>query len=237
MRIGVFDSGLGGINVLSCLLKKYPQNEYVFFGDTINLPYGDKSKKELMRLAVEAINFLIDKKVEIIIIACGTVSSNCYQKLKRMYNIPIYDIISPTISYLKKSKLQKIGVIGTKRTIESNIFNIKNKNIIMHETPSFVPFIENNLIYEKQTEIFKELELFIDCDILVLGCTHYPLLKEIIEKKLHIDTLDMGEVLVNKLKLSNGSRKSCQLYFSSINPNLVMNIENIIHDEYQIYVK
>ena len=131
MRIGVFDSGIGGINVLSCLIKEYPNNEYIYFGDTKNLPYGDRTKKELMRLAVQAIDFLISKKVEMIIIACGTISSTCYYKLKEKYSIPIYDIISPTLNYLKKSNYQNIGVIGTKRTIESKIFALKNKNLVL----------------------------------------------------------------------------------------------------------
>ena len=131
MRIGVFDSGLGGINVLSCLIKKYPNNEYIYFGDTKNLPYGDKTKEELMVLASNAIDFLISKNVELIIIACGTISSNGYDELKKRYNIPLYDIISPTINYLKESDLNNIGVIGTKRTIESRIFDIENKNILI----------------------------------------------------------------------------------------------------------
>ena len=82
MRVGIFDSGIGGINVLSCLRKKYPNNDYIYFGDTINLPYGDKTKAELMKLAHEAIDFLLTKNVELIIIACGTISSNCYNELK-----------------------------------------------------------------------------------------------------------------------------------------------------------
>ena len=141
MRIGVFDSGIGGVNVLSSLIKKYPNNEYIFYGDTKNLPYGDKTKKELFNLASKAIDFLLTKNVEIIIIACGTVSSTCYKKLKEKYDIPLFDIISPTIRYLKKSSIMNIGVIGTKRTIESNVFAINGKNILMHATHSFVPII------------------------------------------------------------------------------------------------
>ena len=121
MRIGIFDSGLGGINVLACLLKKYPNNEYIFFGDTKNIPYGDKSKDELMKLASNIIDFLLTKNVDIIIIACGTVSSTCYNELKNKYSVPLYDIISPTIEYLKHSNLNNIGVIGTNGTIKSNI--------------------------------------------------------------------------------------------------------------------
>ena len=236
MRVGIFDSGLGGINVLSCLRKKYPNNDYVYFGDTLNLPYGDKTKDELLKLACDAIDFLIKRKVDVIIIACGTISSTCFLELKNKYHIPIYDIISPTINYLKNSDYQNIGVIGTNRTIESNIFFIPNKTILMKATPSFVPIIENELVIEKENEIINELNNFKNSDILVLGCTHYPLLKEIINK-MGINTLDMGEILSDTIKLDNVGNGTCELYFSLISSNLVSNINSILGDNYNIYAK
>ena len=237
MRIGVFDSGLGGINVLSCLIKKYPNNEYVYFGDTKNLPYGDKTKEELLKLASNAIDFLLTKNVQLIIIACGTISSNCYSELKEKYHIPIYDIISPTIKYLENVNLDKVGVIGTKRTIESGIFNINNKKIFMKATPSLVPIIENNNVSENFSNILSDLSCFKDYDLLVLGCTHYPILKSIIENNLNTKTLDMGDVLVNNIELDNNTKYSCELYFSSISVNLVTNIDNILSTDYKIYIK
>ena len=236
MRIGIFDSGLGGINVLSCLRNKYPNNDYVYFGDTLNLPYGDKTKDELLKLSCNAIDFLLKRKVDIIIIACGTISSTCYLELKNKYHIPIYDIISPTINYLKNSNYHNIGVIGTNRTIESNIFYIPNKNIIMKATPSFVPIIENELVNEKENEIINELSYFKNSDILVLGCTHYPVLKEIINK-MGINTLDMGEVFSNTINLDSVGNSTCELYFSLISSNLISNINNILGDNYKIYTK
>ena len=237
MRVGIFDSGIGGINVLSCLIKKFPNNEYFYFGDTKNLPYGDKTKEELMKLACNAIDFLLTKNVDIIVIACGTISSNCYNDLKGKYDIPLYDIISPTINYLKNSDYDKIGVIGTRRTIESKIFSIPGKDVLMKETPSLVPIIENNQISEKEVEIIKELDCFKDYPILVLGCTHYPLLKELINRKIKTNTLDMGELLASTLNISNDSKFSCELYFSLISVNLLNNISNILDNDYQIYLK
>lgn len=236
MRIGIFDSGIGGINVLSCLIRKYPHNDYIYFGDTKNIPYGDKIKDELYQLARDAIQFLLTKNVDIIIIACGTISSNCYNTLKDEYSIPIYDIVSPTIEYLKECSYSNIGVIGTKRTIESNIFAISNKNIKMLATPSFVPIIENNEIKEKEQDIINELSCFKQSDILVLGCTHYPSLKEIIDK-MGIKTLDMGEVLTDKINIDNTGNGTCELYFSLISVNLVENINKILNNDYQIYTK
>ncbi len=235
MRIGIFDSGLGGINVLSCLLKKYPNNEYVFFGDTKNIPYGDKSKEELLELSSNIIEFLLTKNVDIIIIACGTVSSTCYNDLKTKYKVPIYDIISPTIEYIKKSNYQKIGIIGTKRTIESNIFNIKEKNIIMKSTPSFVPIIESGRVNECRELILQELKDFHNCDALVLGCTHYPLLRKFIDSNLKI--IDMGECLTNKLKISNNGNMDVKLYFSALSDNLINNIKDILTVDYKIIKK
>lgn len=237
MRIGVFDSGIGGVNVLASLIKKYPNNEYIYFGDTKNLPYGNKSKKELLKLATNSINFLLEKKADIIIIACGTISSNCYNEIKKQYNTKIYDIISPTLTYLDNSNYRNIAVIGTIKTIESNIFNIPNKNVIMKKTPNFVPIIENDEIKKRKKEIIQELKDLSQNDILVLGCTHYPSLKEIIENNLHLKTLDMGEILTNHINLSNNSPKSYELYFSQIDNNLLKNIANILHDEYKIYLK
>ena len=236
MRIGIFDSGIGGVNVLSCLRKKYPNNDYIYFGDTINLPYGDKTREELYELGREAIDFLLTKNVDIIIIACGTISSNCYEELKKEYHLPIYDIISPTISYIKECPYNKIGVIGTNRTIESNIFDIPGKDIKMKATPSFVPIIENNQIKEKEEEIINELVEFKDYDLLVLGCTHYPTLKNVIDK-LDINTLDMGEVLSNNIEIDNIGSGICELYFSLISVNLIDNINQILGNDYQIYTK
>lgn len=237
MRIGVFDSGLGGVNVLASLIKKYPHHEYIYFGDTKNLPYGDKTKEELMNLASGAINFLLTKNVDLIIIACGTISSNCYSELKEKYNILLYDVISPTIKYLRMSNYYNIGVIGTKRTIESKIFNIPGKNILAKETPSLVPIIENNQINEKKNEIIDELNIFKNSEVLVLGCTHYPLIRNIIQYDLSIPVIDMGEILANSLNIPDGNSYSCELYFSSISTNLVINIENILSTSYQIYLK
>lgn len=237
MRIGVFDSGIGGINVLSCLIKKYPNNEYIYFGDTKNLPYGDKTKEELMKLATNAIDFLLTKNVELIIIACGTISSNCYEELKKKYQIPLYNIVSPTIKYLENCNLEKIGVIGTNRTIESGVFNIDGKNILLKATPNLVPIIENNNVLENTYNIVDDLSCFKDYDLLVLGCTHYPVLKSILEDNLNTKTLDMGEVLADSIKLDNNSKYNCELYFSLISLNLINNINNILSTDYQIYTK
>ena len=106
----------------------------------------------------------------------------------------------------------------------------------MLATPSFVPIIENNEIKEKEQDIISELSCFKDSDILVLGCTHYPSLKEIIDK-MGIKSLDMGEVLIDKINIDNTGNNTCELYFSLISVNLVENVNKILNNDYQIYTK
>lgn len=231
MRVGVFDSGIGGLTVLNTLIKEYPNNEYIYYGDTLNLPYGNKTIEELIKLSDKDVQFLISKNVDIIIIACGTVSSNCLDYLKNKYNIPIYDIISPTIDYLNKSNHQNIGIIATNRTIDSHIFkNNINKNIYEINTPELVPVIENNNL----DNIDNILDIYLKeyknkIDILVLGCTHYPIISNYINKYLNnkVKLLDMSKLLLDKL--SNDNKSSIDIYFSKLSNPLIENTKRILN--------
>lgn len=233
MRVGVFDSGIGGLTVLKNIYRHYPNNEYIYFGDTLNLPYGNKNKEELNNLSSLDVEFLLSKKVDMIIIACGTISSNCIDYLKNKYNIPIYDIISPTINYLNNSDYQNIGVIATNATINSHIFkNNLNKNIYEIATPDFVPIIENN----KQEDLTKTIDKYLKdyqnkIDILVLGCTHYPIIKEDINKYFNnqVKLLDMSELLLDKL--DNDNKSSINIYYSKLNDTIINNTKKILDIE------
>lgn len=231
MRVGVFDSGIGGLTVLKNLIKQYPNNEYVYYGDTLNLPYGSKSKEELLNLSSKDIDFLLGKKVDIIIIACGTVSSNCIDYLKNKYQIPIYDIISPTIEYLNNSNYNNIGVIATERTIDSHIFkNNLNKNVYEIKTPKLVPIIENNNLNELESILNSYLSEYKNkIDILVLGCTHYPTISKHISKYLNnkVELLDMSTLLLDKLKQDTNS--SITIYYSKLNNTLIENTKRILN--------
>jgi len=230
MRIGIFDSGIGGLTVLKNIYKNYPNNEYIYFGDTLNLPYGTKSKEELKKLASLDIDFLLSKKVDIIIIACGTVSSNCIDYLNQKYNIPIYDIITPTINYLNNSSYQNIGIIATNATIESHIFkNNLNKNVYEIKTNDFVPLIETNNIDKIDNAIDTYLKEYKDkFDVLVLGCTHYPIIKDKLGKYFDhkIDLLDMSYPLLDKIKEDNTSDIS--IYYSKLNNTIINNTKKIL---------
>ena len=234
MKVGLFDSGIGGLTVLKQLIKKYPNNEYIYFGDIKNSPYGDKNINELKKIAIHNINFLLKFNVDIIIIACGTISSNCIEYLKDNFNIPIIDIISPTIEYLNNSNYKNIGIIATKATINSHIFKNKllNKNIYEISTPKLVPIIENNNLKDINNVLNDYLKQYIDkIDILVLGCTHYPLITKHIKKVYNKKILNMADLV----KINNGYNKGVTIYFNNINNILISNIKNIIGNNYNIY--
>jgi len=236
MRIGLFDSGIGGLTVLKELIKVHPNHHYIYFGDNLNMPYGNKTKEELRCLANNIIEFLIEKQVDLIIIACGTVSSNIDLDLKRNHNIPIYDIISPTIDYVNKNNYNDLGLIATNMTIKSQIFKSKIKKIREQACSSFVPLIENDKINtdECKNEIKKYLLPLKEKNVrtLILGCTHYPLLEKQLKSFFEndVELLNMGTILANNLKLSNETDYKLELYFSKINNQVINNVENIIGD-------
>lgn len=240
MRIGVFDSGTGGLTVLKELVKVYPNNEYYYYGDTLNLPYGEKSKEELLVLVSKIMDFLIEKKVELIIIACGTISSSIYNELKEKYDILIYDIISPVIKYLKIKNYNKVGLIGTNMTINSKAFEKGiDKEFISVACPKFVPLIESgNYGIDLDNAISEHLVKFKNSNIeaLVFGCTHFPIIEYKIKKYLNkkIDYINMGKVLCEIIPLSNDGIRSINLYFSKLNESILNNINDILDCNYTI---
>lgn len=231
MRIGVFDSGIGGLTVLKRLLEKHPNNEYIYYGDTKNIPYGDKSIEELKILSCNIIEFLIQKKIDLIIIACGTISSNLSNYLKEKYSVNIIDIISPVINYLNNSNYEKIGVIATQATVNSKTFSNKiNKEIKEVACPKFVPLIENNRINELKDYFAIYLNNLTDRELVVLGCTHYPLIKEQIKEYLgnNIKLLDMSECISG---ITNNGTNKIDLYFSKLDDKIINNINTIIKNK------
>lgn len=228
MKVGVFDSGIGGLTVLKKLTEKYSFNDYIYYGDTINVPYGEKDIDTLYNLSSKIVDFLIKEKVDLIVIACGTISSNCYSKLKENYNVEIIDIISPTIKYIKDKKYKDIGVIATTRTINSHVFK-NNLDIPVYEEAcsEFADLIEKNRY--NLIDIKKHLDK-IKSDTIILGCTHYPLIKDMIDK----ECIDMAD----NIKLSeNKGNSSITLYFSKIDDNVLDNVNRIMNKEFILYKK
>lgn len=196
--IGIFDSGVGGMTVLSEVKKRFPNEDLIYLGDTKNFPYGDKSKETIIKMATKCAGFLINKNVKLIIIACGTATSQALEELKNMYKVPIIGIITPTILDIKRntipSKKKSIGVIATEGTIRSGKWEeelceeIENVTVINKACPLLAPMAEqgwtsNNVAKEAIKEYmkpFKEQKI----DKIILGCTHYPLFKELIRARI-----------------------------------------------------
>lgn len=191
MKIGIFDSGIGGLTVFKEISKALPSFEIVYLGDTARLPYGIKSKRTIDHYSIKNIDFLKSLDCEIIVIACNTASSYSARLLKKKYKIPIFDVISSGVTAALRLNPKNLGVIGTNSTIasESYIRTIKRKNpkVRVHSKacPIFVPIIEQGLVNQKYYDkiIYENLKFFINkkIDSLILGCTHYPLIKKNIQ--------------------------------------------------------
>ena len=191
--IGVFDSGLGGLTVVKALKKLLPNESIIYFGDTARLPYGVKSKDLVKQYSIQITRFLIQKDVKIVIVACNTATAMALNILRSKFNsIPIIGVIEPgSEKAILKTKNKHIGVIGTISTISSNVYekSIKEKNInikvVSKACPLFVPFVEEGLIDGSAINEITQYYLSVfknNIDTLILGCTHYPLLKKTISK-------------------------------------------------------
>lgn len=183
--IGIFDSGLGGLTVFKQIEKLMPKEDLVYLGDNARVPYGGRSKEVVTKFSFEDADFLISKNVKCIVIACNTSSALAGNALKRKIKIPVFDVISPAIKEARKiSKSGKIGVIGTRGTIGSGAYKVPFKQ----SCPLFVPFIEEGesgspalkIVAKKYLEPLKKAEI----DTLIMGCTHYPIIKDIIESEI-----------------------------------------------------
>ncbi len=190
--IGIFDSGIGGLTVAKRIISMLPNENIVYFGDTARVPYGSKSNSTVIEYAIQDAQFLINKNVKLIIVACNTASSVALDSLKRKYNIPIIGMIEPGASLaVKKTKNKRVGVIGTNSTINNKAYSEQIKtldseiSIIEKACPLFVPIAEEGWLDHEATKLIaiEYLQDFIDAkiDTLILGCTHYPLLAETIQ--------------------------------------------------------
>ncbi len=227
MKIGILDSGIGGLTVLKSLLNKCPNHEYIYFGDTLHLPYGEKTCEEVVGYANEIIKFFENEKVDVIVIACGTLSSN-KEHLKS--NKEIIDIISPIKN--KLDKYSKISIIATPLSIKTNAFKkYLTSELNLIACPKLVPIIEGN-DYSSLDNVLKDyLESTKDSDALILGCTHYPIIKEYIKKFFTKDIICLDDFIVDIIKDKNISNGSLRLYFSKIDSNLEKNVKRILELE------
>jgi len=219
--IGIFDSGIGGLTVAHAITHYLPNEQLIYFGDTAHLPYGDKAPSSILEYAKIISRFLIDKGCKMVVIACNTASSIAYKEVKELAgDIPVINVIDPVVEVVvNEKKANKVGIIGTRATINSgeyrNRINKLNPDIKVSSmaTPLLVPLIEEHIMDDVigQMVISKYLSQpqLKDIDSLILGCTHYPLVKKSIENyyKGKVDVIDSADIVgkyVSKyLKSSN----------------------------------
>lgn len=210
--IGVFDSGVGGLTVLKELKKKLPHEDYIYIGDTASFPYGSKSKDTIIELSKKRIENLIDMNAKIIVIACGTATSQAFTEMQKIFNIPIIGIINPTVEYLKEENKKRVGVIATAGTIRSNGWKnniekiIDNAIVINKACPLLAPmaeegWTENEIARLTIHEYLKDMASE-NLEALILGCTHYPLFKKMIENELgkNVEIINTGEMVAKELE-------------------------------------
>ncbi len=191
--IGVFDSGLGGLTVLKALHRHFPNESFIYFGDTAHVPYGTRSEETVQHYSREITKFLVNHDVKMVVIACNTASSVALPVLEKEFDIPIFGVVKPSVQKAIELTLNgKIGVIGTRATINSHVylelFQSANHNLEIFEKscPLFVPLIEegwsNTIIAEQIAQTYLEEIKQHKIDTLVLGCTHYPIIENTISK-------------------------------------------------------
>lgn len=225
MKIGLIDSGIGGLTVLEALLRNCPDHEYIYYGDTLHLPYGEKTKEEVVGYANKIIDFLNSENVDIIIIACGTLSSHkdCLKS-----NDKLIDIISPL-----KGKLdcyQNISIIATPLSIKTNAFKkYINTDLNLIAAPKLVPIIEGNDYKELDMVLEEYLSSTINSDALILGCTHYPIIKDYIAKYFKKDIICLDKYIVDIIKNKKEGKSNLKLYFSKVDQKLEANVKMILH--------
>ena len=196
--IGVFDSGVGGLTVAKELMRYLPDEKIIYFGDTARVPYGIKSAETVTKFSLENILFLLKKNVKLVVVACNTASSLALPKIKRHFNVPIIGVITPGAKEaVSVTKNKRIGIIATRATTRSESYVKEIKRLdskiktFSVACPLFVPLAEEGWLNSKVAEDVARAYLApfkkYNIDTLILGCTHYPLLKVIIKKVLGKD--------------------------------------------------
>lgn len=236
--IGIFDSGVGGLTVANAIKQILPNESIIYYGDTSHLPYGDKSPETIRHYSKGIAEFLLKENCKVIVIACNSASANAFSLVQQVVgqNIPVLNVIDPVVEFVTTSnELKHVGVIGTKSTINSSTYKNKIKNlketlqVSSMATPLFVPMIEEGFIFDDISNAIirnylsrNEIE---GVDSLILGCTHYPIIKNQINKyyNFNVDVIDSSKIVAKSLLkllsekelLNTGKRKSNDKFYVS----------------------
>lgn len=250
LPIGIFDSGVGGLTVLKELLIELPNEDFVYFGDNINAPYGDRALEDIRNLTLNIVEFLISKNCKMLVIACNTITAAAFDLIKLKYDVPVIEVISNGVqATIESTKNKKVSVMATPFTVSSNIYkdsiNYIDSSIRVTQIPCvyLCPMIEEGFNKPEHEDILNEYLSHIpeDDDTLILGCTHYPIVIDKIRKTFKHSIVDPAvytakntKNILSKLNLLNGNKKDSSIkIFSSLNAssftNFTLNIlgENI----------
>ncbi|MDD5259568.1 MAG: glutamate racemase [bacterium] len=237
-NIGVFDSGVGGLTVVKELMKLLPRETIIYFGDTARVPYGNKSAATVTKYSLQNVRFLLQQDIKLLVVACNTASALSLAALQESFPaLPIIGVIEPGVNAaLKATKSKKVGVVGTMATISSQAYNrllttrARDVQVYGQACPLFVPLVEEGWIHKKVTSLVAAEYLSgmkrLGIDTLILGCTHYPLLKKIIgqvmgKKVTLVDSaqeaaLEVQQILENKDMAVTKGIGNCLFYVSDI---------------------
>lgn len=216
--IGVFDSGVGGISVLKEILKEFPYDNIIYFGDSLHAPYGDREIEEIRALCLKVSDFLVyEKKVDVLVIACNTATGAAMTIMRERYRVPVIGVVENGVKEgIRETKNKRIGVIATPATIKMNVylkeFNQIDKTLKIYQVkcPLFVELIEKGWIdNEESCQLIKTYlnNLPKNIDTLILGCTHYPLIKKYIKRYFTKKIIDPAKETAKSLKLIIGESK------------------------------
>lgn len=229
-KIGLFDSGVGGLTVLKELIASMPHESYVYFGDTARFPYGGKSQDTIIRYSIENSTFLLDQGVELIAVACHTATSLALKTLQDTFKIPVLGVIEPAVEkMIATTQNKRLGVIGTRATIASGMYQkellkqLPDAIITACACPLFVSLIEEQitspeilrLVIKETLAPLKDKNI----DTLLLGCTHYPLLADFIQQEMgpNVQLVNPAKTFTEKLKsfkLQQSSKSDSQFFVS-----------------------
>ncbi|WP_102026850.1 glutamate racemase [Salirhabdus sp. Marseille-P4669] len=203
--IGVIDSGVGGLTVAKELMRQMPKEEIIYIGDTLRCPYGPRPKEEVKEFTWSMVNHLLQYNIKMLVVACNTATAFVLEDLRANLNVPVIGVIQPGArAAIKSTKNLNIGIIGTKGTVESGAYPTVLKQINASiqiyslACPALVPLVEKGIVNGEQAEqvVYESLKpmLHTDIDTLILGCTHYPLLKPVIQKMVgeHVTVISSG---------------------------------------------
>lgn len=213
--IGIFDSGIGGLTVAHAIRQLMPNESMIYFGDTAHLPYGDKSPESIITYSKGITDFLVSQQSKIVVIACNTASAHAYEAVKKHVNskVEIIDVINPVVEYVARNfSHKKVGIIGTKGTIQSNVYEKKLQQLnpsvhaVSLATGLFASMIEegfvNNAVSKAVIKEYLSTSMFKNIDAIILACTHYPLLKDEINEFFEdtVEVIDSAGLVAHYLK-------------------------------------